>query len=346
MSKRLLLPALAIATMVIACGRNEFAAQTVALDPPEIVPRGWHDANTLIVGHQGLMHHYDVNSRRLGQRLTDLNGSWVGVGNCFPSSSGEYNVEVGEWFTLNPLDCSRIDEEERAQKVAALKRDGRSVQSHRPLLLASHGNAFVTFVTVPIAGSEDASGRILHLYSSGADMTSRELPLPSATGARLGTWGSRPSVQSFQDSDGSYLIYETTSHFDADESYWPMTAWRLTPDLATVQVLTLPPGPWVVSHGLFKELSCFSCGCHCYANFYLTGAQGRIYAHVHGKSVDDHAAGIYELIQANGETAWVHRVKGNFDGPIVVSPDGCHIAYSDAVYPNPTAASVALVCQQ
>lgn len=142
MSKRLLLPALAIATIVTACGRNEFASQTVALNPPEIVPLGWHDANTLIVSHQGLMHHYNVNSRQFGQRLTDLNSSWVG--SCFQSSSRKYDAEVDTWFTINPLDCSRMDDGKRAQKVAALQRNERSVQSHRPLLIASHGDAFVT----------------------------------------------------------------------------------------------------------------------------------------------------------------------------------------------------------
>ena len=112
-------------------------------------------------------------------------------------------------------------------------------------------------------------------------------------------------------------------------SAWPLTAWRLAPDLATVRALTLPPGPWVVPHGFFKKLGCFSCGCSCYADFDLSGAQGRIYAHVHGKSVDDSAAGIYELTHAKGKAAWVQRVEGNFGGRILVSPDGCRVAYSD-----------------
>jgi hypothetical protein len=64
-----------------------------------------------------------------------------------------------------------------------------------------------------------------------------------------------------------------------------------------------------------------------------------MYAHVYGKSVDDSAAGIYELAYpdgqpawaeyADGKAAWVRRVKGNFAGPVLVSPDGCRIAYSD-----------------
>ena len=225
------------------------------------------------------------------------------------------------WHT-NPLDCSRFDLKERARKIAALERDGRLVRSLRPLLAAGDGDAFVT---LPKSAGH-AAGRILHFSGGGTGAPLLDLPLPGSTEAPASL---NSVVRSHRESDGSYLIYESNSQFDANLSPWPLTAWRLGPDLATVRAITLPAGPWVVPHGFFKSMSCFSCGCSCYAHFDLAGAHGRIYAHVHGKSVEDSAAGVYELTQANGKATWVRRVKGNFGGRILVSPDRCSVAYSD-----------------
>jgi hypothetical protein len=371
MNKRSLLQVLAIALILAACGRNEPASPALALDPPEAMPLAWHDASTLIVGYRGSVYRYDLNSRQLGQRLADSydDTDFQGV-NCFRPRGGRFAVHrpvvtdergmrstsapaqqrfrhVPDWSqpdkyvedagpavsgSTNPLDCSRLDYADRTRKVAAIERDGRWVVSPEPLLRADDGDAFVT---VP-GGPDDASGRILHLRGFGADAVPRKLRLHSATDAPT---SSRPVVRSFQDSDGSYVIYETTSEFNANQSAWPLTAWRLGSDLSTLRTLALPPGPWVVPHGFFKQLGCFSCGCSCYAHFALDGAQRRMYAHVYGKSVDDSAAGIYELAYpdgqpawaeyADGKAAWVRRVKGNFAGPVLVSPDGCRIAYSD-----------------
>ena len=71
-------------------------------------------------------------------------------------------------------------------------------------------------------------------------------------------------------------------------------------------------------------------GCACYAHFDLDGAQGRLYAHVYGKSVEDSAAGIYELTSADGKPAWAQRVNDSFEGGMLVSPDGRRIAYADS----------------
>jgi hypothetical protein len=360
MGKRLPLCAFAVAFVVAACGRNE-PPPPLVLDPPEAIPLAWRDANTLIVGYRGSIHRYDLGTTQLGQRLAD---SYDSVGfqgaSCFRPEGGRFAVlppevttrngvttttvpkgqryrHVPDWsrpdqyvedaelvagWSTNPLDCSRFDYKARARKVAAMEHEGLVVRSPRPLVLARDGEAFLT---VP-RGTDRAGGRVLQVSRHGADAL-RELPLFGATDALP---DANVEVRSFLDPDGSYVVYEATRVFDANRGAWPLTAWRLGPDLAAAKALTLPPGPWIEPHGFFKQLSCFSCGCSCYSHFELDGAQGRIYAHVHGKSVEDSAAGIYELTYVGGKPAWTQRVKDNFAGSMLVSPDGCRVVYADS----------------
>lgn len=350
-----------VVLVTTACGQKDAPWAPLALEPQDVVPLAWSDANTLVVGYRDSIYQYDLGSYQLKQRLaekydtTDFQHS-----NCFSSRAGRFamNLPVRSttsgvtttsvpkeqlsryvpdwsrselyaedtypmmWWNTNPLDCSPFDYEERKRKVAILERDGSFVRSLRPLLLASEGDGFVT-VDKRVNGTNP---RVFHLFNHDSDAPSRAIPLPSATNSAP-DMGSE--FRSFRDSDGTYVLYETSSEFDADRNIWPLTAWRLAPDHTVAQVLILPRGPWVRSHGIFKQLSCFSCGCSCYAHFDLTGAQGRIYAHVYGKSVEDSVAGVYELTHVKDETNWVHRITGNFGGPILVASDGCRIAYSD-----------------
>ncbi|MFC5767876.1 hypothetical protein [Thauera sinica] len=348
--------------MMTACGQHDPGWTTLALEPQDIAPLAWIDTNTLVVGHRDSIYRYDLKSRQLKQRLaekydtTDFQHS-----NCFSSRGGRFGInlpvrstksnvtiisapkeqrfrhvrdwsrpelntedsDLSIWWNTNPLDCSPFDYKERERKVAILKRGETLVQSPRPLLLASEGDAFVTVDK----SARSTGSRILHLFSHGSDAPSRAIPLPGATNSSP-DMGSE--LHSFRDSDGSYVIYESNREFDANRNVWPLTAWRLAPDLTVTRVLMLPGGPWVRSHGLLKAFSCFSCGCSCYAHFDLAGAQGRIYAHIYGKSVGDSVAGVYELTHVKAETHWVQGVAGNFSGPILVSPEGCRIAYADA----------------
>lgn len=349
---------IALVLALVSCSRDESVWSPLALDPPEAIPLAWPDTNTLVVGYRGSLYRYDLAGRKLGEQIAE---SYAGSyePNCFGPKGGYFRVfppvvttkngtkrtsapknqrirQVPEWsrpdvyteeaepalpWSTNPLDCSRIDPKEYRNKFAARIPDGRRVVSLHPLLAAGDADAFVTLPK----GARPA-GRILHIYRVGAYAPPLDLPLPGATEAPADF---NSVVRSYRESDGGYLIYESNSQFDANLSPWPLTAWRLGPDLLTVRAITLPAGPWVVPHGFLKSMSCFSCGCSCYAHFDLAGANGRVYAHVYGKSVEDSTAGVYELVSVDGRATWVRRVAGNFGGRILVSPDGCSIAYSD-----------------
>lgn len=217
--------------------------------------------------YRGSLHLYDVGKRTLGARVSDsYDGINLQGSNCFRPQGGRFAVlppvvtprggmtttaapqdqrlrhvpdwsrpeeyadetEVATAWNLNPLDCSRIDDKERARKVAEIESRGSAVRSPRPLVLARDGDAFVS---VP-RGAGKTGARVLHV-------SGREVPLPGATDVLP---DSNTTVASVLDSDGSYVLYETTSVFDAKRGAWPLTAWRLGPDLATVKVLTVTDG--------------------------------------------------------------------------------------------------------
>jgi hypothetical protein len=137
-------------------------------------------------------------------------------------------------------------------------------------------------------------------------------------------------VLSFYDIDqDNYVLFEITSNFDENSNDWPLTAWRVTPDLALVERYILPPGPWVEKHSFLKQMSCFSCGCHCYSHMMIYGNGGKIYAHIYGKAVDNDAAGIYLLSNKGLQPEWVSIYKGNFSNGVVLSPNGCEIFISN-----------------
>ncbi|TXT30230.1 MAG: hypothetical protein FD131_1858 [Rhodocyclaceae bacterium] len=349
------------ALLLTACSRTDSVSTIVALEPKDAIPLAWRNSNTLIVDYHGSIYAYDISARKLNQRLVDNYDTTSPHWNCFSPNGGRFAIALPvrstntansarpmatehktryipdwtrsesyvedtnsiQWWNTNPFDCSPIDHEERKRKIASLEGEGRFVRSPSPLLLAREGDAFVTLNR----SESGTTGRILHLFSYGAKVTSREISLSSAT-------NSPPSdgsdILSFRDSDGSYVIFESNSDFDANRGIWPLTAWRLFPGLTTVSAFVLPSGPWIQPHGFFKSLSCFSCGCMCYAHFELTGAYGHIYAHVHGQSVEDAAAGIYKLIRDKDGANWVLVVAANFSGKALASPEGCRVAYSDA----------------
>lgn len=70
-------------------------------------------------------------------------------------------------------------------------------------------------------------------------------------------------------------------------------------------------------------LSCFSCGCDCYANVYFIPVGGRIFLLSKGYAVQSHLLGLYEL--RGGRVVPV--IKGHLFAPIF-SKDGCTIAYT------------------
>jgi hypothetical protein len=322
----------------------------------------WRDSETLIVGNKGAIHLFNVNTNSLGERIVDryVKIKWrqddcfqpaggrfylrepesttVTSGEASPREKGPLRRVIRDWsqphvFTdsadddsqsgTNPLDCQPMDYRLRAERKAALEQRLRSVQSSQALLSSSDGDAMVSFLEI----NGSVRDRRLDLFRGDSRKPFRALPLPAAEGSDPDY---RSEVRSFRDSDGSYILYETHANFDANDTPWPLTAWRLSPDLSTVRPFLLPAGPWIVPHGPGKQLSCFSCGCSCYSHFDLMGTHGRLYAHIHGKAVSERSAGLYTLIVPAGKPAWRQVIKGRLPGPIALSPDGCRVAYMDA----------------
>ena len=362
------MPLFLLAIFLTACSQSSSTSQSLstwpshALEPQTAVPLTWSDAHTLIVGNGDSIYRYDPGDGQLGQRVVEsYEKTNRQNSNCFTSQGGRFvtftsplannsaelsrserelsvdvqnwsrpELQVGDstevrWWNTNPIDCTAFDADARKQKAASIQRDGRVVVSPRPLLAESKGEAFVTMSR----RDDSAASFVLHLFSPGSIAMDRTIPLPRATNAPRNNYTTE--IRSFRDSDGSYVLYEATNDFNAEHSIWPLTAWRLASNLTGVEALTLPGGPWVQPQGIFKMIGiCGSCGCSCRSNFLLTGAQGHIYAHVSGQAVEDFAVGIYELTYVKGAAQWALRVPGNFDGQIVVSPNGCRIAYSNA----------------
>ena len=70
-------------------------------------------------------------------------------------------------------------------------------------------------------------------------------------------------------------------------------------------------------------LSCFSCGCECYADVDFIPVGGRIFLHSNGYAMQGHLLGLYELRDGRVEPV----IKGHLFAPIF-SKDGCTIAYT------------------
>lgn len=350
-----------ITSFISACDSDPAKSKVVELKQENSVPLTWQSENTVVIDHQEAIYLYDINDQKLLSKVADYydsaNKSNV---NCFSPNAGLFAVApatsaspdstdrfrfIPDWknpnnwenpnsgtrWSVNPLDCTQYNIDERDISIQKLKTEGSIADSPKPLLKSDHGESFL----VVKKEAKNTFTKYLKVVKQSTDTPNlpvgiNEVLKLDVDGMSHGVELFAQNVESFYDeSENNYLIYETTQEFDKKMGQWPLAAWRITPNLNLAKRYALPPGPWVKNHSFLKELSCFSCGCACYSHISLSGNSGKIYAHVWGKAVDDTGSGIFRLDETDGRFKWTRLYSGNFSNRIIVSPDGCTLVFSD-----------------
>jgi hypothetical protein len=241
-------------------------------------------------------------------------------------------VDLSMWAT-NELDCTLFSGNDRRAYIKRRNVEDGFVDyvQHWPLLNSIHGESFLFIKKLSqnkYAKYIELSRKMTNVQDTSKDLF-KQLRL-DYDGMPHGNEIFPNDIESFYDSyKVNYVLYEKTDIFDSKRGVWPLSAWRVTPNLELIERYTLPPGPWVKKHSFLKQISCFSCGCECYSNMKLHGGGGKIYAHIWGKAIDRDEAGIYRLEEIDGKANWSNLFLGNFGNQIIVSPDGCTVVFSD-----------------
>lgn len=346
---------------------DKFVVKTTKHSPENSVPLTWISDNVIAISQYDSIYKYDIATKKVVNNLvTSYDSTNFTHYNCFspdaaiyqknkpirkPKSTSRPNPEVACFITNwnhdsssqcydytnkgtlipNYLDCTTIDREGRSQyykqRIVSDKFSNGHNFNFAPVFKASHGDTYLfgrnsggeIQRTLELWKTDNSTGK-----SNGMSLILDNNDLPHGKD----NYGNK--VLSFYDIDqDNYVLFEITSNFDENSNDWPLTAWRVTPDLALVERYILPPGPWVEKHSFLKQMSCFSCGCHCYSHMMIYGNGGKIYAHIYGKAVDNDAAGIYLLSNKGLQPEWVSIYKGNFSNGVVLSPNGCEIFISN-----------------
>ena len=244
------------------------------------------------------------------------------------------NKELPIMNTINKLDCTPYSWEFRRQyddiKFGSNEHVSRNVLEGQ-LLKQNDGDSYVYSEKI------DEYNHIKYLevirprlsFSETQNISPIKVRLTPQNMLKRKEWIAFGVSSFFDESMKNYLLYETTREFNSKMEHWPLYAWRMNKDLQIIENYALPAGPWVKPQGLFKQLSCFSCGCSCYSSFKLYGGGGKTFAAVSAPIDDEASSGIFQLINTNKGSSWDNLYAGKLSSKIIVSPNGCKIVFSD-----------------
>ncbi len=228
-------------------------------------------------------------------------------------------VEDSETLWVNQLDCRPDADFDAKRRVfaEATATTGRAYALSDNHALALGADAEVSAGFVRYAGEEGTT--ILAAFKTGDAVKSLRLrPPPGVVHRGLGV--------SLDRARGGYLYVSPTTDF-FDLSAWPRPAWRVSRDFETVDEIALPAGPWVRNGSFLKSLSCFSCGCGCYARMRVFARDGAILVSVRGRAAWRGTRGVWRL--SPGGAAWRAALSAHILDDVAISRSGCRIAYTD-----------------
>lgn len=122
-----------------------------------------------------------------------------------------------------------------------------------------------------------------------------------------------------------FLAFQTMCLRDDQDGTCTRTAWWLNSDLEVIFSFRLP-----IDDPLFTEekFACFSCGCGCYTQEDVYAVNGEAFFHYSGFPLKNSQRGIYKVVElGDGNTKWLHLIKGRVEPPLSFSPSGCQVAY-------------------
>jgi hypothetical protein len=212
---------------------------------------------------------------------------------------------VCEGWNTNPHDCTFVEYE----------RASGDRQEAEQLMKAAHGRTMVYTRPTGTDGKREWSVT-LEKNGPATEVTLGQPPFFYGVGMR----------STFDESSGRYFWYLSTENFNLANPHWPLKGWRVTPEGDVKGMVILPNGPWIKPFTTLYELRFFSCGPSCYSHMQMWAGREQLYVGVWGKAIDSQVRGVYRL--GPGGQAWEKVIAGTLDNGLVLSPNGCQLAYS------------------
>ena len=130
------------------------------------------------------------------------------------------------------------------------------------------------------------------------------------------------------DSSQYKFLYYRDLPFGNYTKDWEMSGWVVNSNSIIEKELGIPPGPWINEHSIFKELSCFSCGCECYEHSELKYQNNQIYISIWGDVVKEKHKGVYRLVGEKENYGWVKMASCDVQKYFSISLDGENLVYA------------------
>lgn len=227
----------------------------------------------------------------------------------------EFVQEAGWSFEGNDIDCTWVHKNDLSgEPIKNFNVENRRDDGEwRTDLFSTQVMAEV------VVGARD--GDVQFSFSDGVETTTLDLPFGYP---RRGLTSSLETGAPY-----SYFIYKRDLRDFGMDEHWPYTFWHLDLKDMSSRRVELPAGPWVGDTE--ERFQCFSCGCGCYRRGLFSAHDQTVLLRINGIGFSAKSQGIYKIDTKALGQGWEKIIKGPTNGPIVVSPNGCQLAYTKKV---------------